>query len=137
MSVVFSGDILAIEFRDGLPRKQVKITPGQVDWDEPSDRVHRAVNIGDGPYEEITVFFLAHPDDVPMESGSLLKTQLPIQAPSTLLPVIRIGMTGSQPLKPRIFTSSPRSVRRRTWFSSGPVSSSSSVPATPHRGTRP
>lgn len=65
VSVVLSGDVLAIEFRDGLVRKHVKVTSGQVDWDEPSDRTHRAVNIGDGPYEEITVFFLAHPEDVP------------------------------------------------------------------------
>lgn len=65
VSVIFKGDALAIEFRDGLPRKHIHVTPGQVDWDEPSDRIHRAVNVGDGPYEEITVFFLAHPDDVP------------------------------------------------------------------------
>jgi len=32
-----------------------------MDWDEPSDG---AVNIGEGPYEGITVFFLAHPEDV-------------------------------------------------------------------------
>ena len=32
------------------------------DWEEPSDR---AVNAGTTPYEEITVFFLSQPDDVP------------------------------------------------------------------------
>jgi len=41
------------------------VSPGQADWDEPSHAIHRAVNIGAVPYEEITVFFLAHPDDVP------------------------------------------------------------------------
>ena len=46
-------------------RSNIHVIPGQVDWDEPSDRIHRAVNVGDGPYEEITVFFLGHPDDVP------------------------------------------------------------------------
>lgn len=65
VSVIFKGDVLAIEYRDVLPRKHISVTPRQVDWDEPSDRIHRAVNVGDGPYEEITVFFLAHPDDVP------------------------------------------------------------------------
>ncbi len=65
ISIVFKGAILAIEFRDGHPSEHVKVTPGQVDWDEPSDRIHRAVNIGGGPYEEITIFFLTHPDDVP------------------------------------------------------------------------
>jgi quercetin dioxygenase-like cupin family protein len=65
VSVVLKGDVLAIEFHDGRPKEHVKVIPGQVDWDEPSDRIHRAVNVGDVPYEEITVFFLAHPDDIP------------------------------------------------------------------------
>jgi len=65
VSAILKGEVLEIEFRDGLPRKQVDVAPGQVDWDEPSDRIHRAVNICDVPYEEITVFFLAPPDDVP------------------------------------------------------------------------
>lgn len=65
VSVVFKGDVLDIEFRDGHPRTHVRVTPGQVDWDEPSDRIHRAVNIGDIPYEEVTVFFLNRTDDVP------------------------------------------------------------------------
>jgi quercetin dioxygenase-like cupin family protein len=64
VSVVLTGDVLAIEFRDGSPSQHVKVAPGQVDWDEPGDRVHRAVNVSDEPYEEITVFFLDHPDDV-------------------------------------------------------------------------
>ncbi len=38
---------------------------GQVDWDGPTDRVHRAVNVGTTPYEEVTVFFLNHPDALP------------------------------------------------------------------------
>ena len=70
VSVVFKGDELDIEFRDGHTRKHVRVTPGQVDWDEPSDRIHRAVNIGDVPYEEITVFFLSRPDDVPQPGPS-------------------------------------------------------------------
>jgi hypothetical protein len=37
----------------------------QVDWDEPSDGIQRALKIGDTPYEKITVFFLVQPDDVP------------------------------------------------------------------------
>jgi len=65
VSVVFKGDVLSIEFRDGGASEDVKVAPGQVDWDEPSGRVHRAVNTGDTPYEEITVFFLTRPEDVP------------------------------------------------------------------------
>jgi hypothetical protein len=48
-SAVFKGDGvgLAIEFRDGAS-VPVKVTTGQVDWDELSDRIHRAVNIAYG-----------------------------------------------------------------------------------------
>src|SRR5262245_45222068 len=65
VSVILKGEVLAIEFRDGRPEKHVPVTPGQVDWDEPGEHIHRAVNAGSGPYEEITIFLLAHPDDVP------------------------------------------------------------------------
>jgi hypothetical protein len=65
VSVVFKGEALLIEFRAGCPSMRVAVTPGQVDWDEPGDRVHRAVNIAGVPYEEVTIFFLSHPNDVP------------------------------------------------------------------------
>ena len=64
VSVILKGQALAIEFRDGSASLRVRVTPGQVDWDEPSDHIHRAVNIADIPYEEVTIFFLARPDDV-------------------------------------------------------------------------
>jgi hypothetical protein len=65
VSVVLKGDVLAVEFRDGQPTMEVRVSPGQVDWDEPGHLIHRALNIGDIPYEEITVFFLAHHNDAP------------------------------------------------------------------------
>jgi quercetin dioxygenase-like cupin family protein len=65
VSIVLSGDALAIEYRNGGEQKRITVTPGQVDWDEPTDRVHRGVNIGVQPYEEVTVFFLDRPDAVP------------------------------------------------------------------------
>jgi quercetin dioxygenase-like cupin family protein len=65
VSVLLGGDLLAIEFRDNRPRILAELTPGQVDWVEPSDQIHRAVNAGRQAYEEITVFFLHSPDDVP------------------------------------------------------------------------
>ena len=65
VAVVLRGDALAIEYRDGSESQRFAVTPGQVDWDEPTDRVHRGVNIGEEPYEEITIFFLEHPEDVP------------------------------------------------------------------------
>ena len=68
VSVVLSGDLLAIELRDNSPRILAELTPGQVDWVEPSDQIHRAVNAGKQAYEEITIFFLNHPNDVPQPS---------------------------------------------------------------------
>lgn len=65
VTVILSGDAIAIEYREGSEGQRFEVSLGQVDWDEPTDRVHRGVNIGDKPNEEITVFFLDHPDDVP------------------------------------------------------------------------
>jgi hypothetical protein len=59
VTVVVSGDALTIEYRDGSPDERLSVRPGQVDWDEPTSRVHRGVNVGRGLYEEIAVFFLA------------------------------------------------------------------------------
>jgi hypothetical protein len=42
----------------------VAITRGQVDWDSPLS-AFTARSILGASYEEITIFFLAHPDDVP------------------------------------------------------------------------
>jgi quercetin dioxygenase-like cupin family protein len=64
VTVVLSGDALAIEYRDGGQSQRVAVRAGQVDWDEPTERIHRAVNFGAEPYEEIAIFFLDHPDAV-------------------------------------------------------------------------
>jgi quercetin dioxygenase-like cupin family protein len=65
VSVVLSGDELAIEDRGTGKVDRFAVGPGQVDWDEPSNRVHRGINTGTRRYEEITVFFLDEPDAVP------------------------------------------------------------------------
>jgi quercetin dioxygenase-like cupin family protein len=65
VTVILGGDALAIEYRDGSEGQRFAVKPGQVDWDEPTDPVHRGVNVGNESYEEITIFFLDHPDDVP------------------------------------------------------------------------
>jgi len=65
VTVVLQGDALAIEYRGGSPLQHIPVRPGQVDWDEPTDRVHRGVNVGDRPYEEVTIFFLDRPEAVP------------------------------------------------------------------------
>ena len=64
VTVVLAGDVLAIEARDGSELARFEVKPGQVDWDEPGDRVHRGVNVGSLPYEEVTVFLLDRPDAV-------------------------------------------------------------------------
>jgi quercetin dioxygenase-like cupin family protein len=65
VTVVLSGDLLKIEFRDGGETLPWKITVGEVDWSEPTDRVHRAVNVGKHVFEEVVTFFLDRRDAVP------------------------------------------------------------------------
>jgi quercetin dioxygenase-like cupin family protein len=65
VTVVLSGDLLNIEFRDGGATQPCKITAGEVDWSEPSDRIHRAVNVGQQMFEEVVTFFLDRSDAVP------------------------------------------------------------------------
>jgi hypothetical protein len=65
VAVVLRGDALAIEYRDGGESHRFEVTPGQAGWDEPTDRIHRGVNVGEQLYEEVTVFLLDHPDAVP------------------------------------------------------------------------
>ena len=65
VTVILRGDAFAIEYRDGSEGQRFQVAPGQVDWDEPTERVHRGVNVGRQPYEEITVFFLDRPGMVP------------------------------------------------------------------------
>jgi quercetin dioxygenase-like cupin family protein len=64
VAVVLSGDVLSIEYCDGSENQRVEITPGQVEWEEPSPRVHRGVNVGKQLYEQVTVFLLDRPDAV-------------------------------------------------------------------------
>jgi len=65
VTVVLSGDLIEIEFRDGGETASWKVTPGEVDWVEPSDRVHRAVNAGKEVFEEVVTFFLDRADAEP------------------------------------------------------------------------
>lgn len=58
VTVVLSGDELAIELPNGDTVARFPVHPGQVDWDEPFDRAHRGVNIGRTTYEEVAIFFL-------------------------------------------------------------------------------
>src|SRR5690348_2717796 len=64
VAIVVSGDVLSLDYRDGGESSHIEVTPGQVDWEEPTSRVHRAVNVGKESYEQVTVFLLDHPDAV-------------------------------------------------------------------------
>jgi quercetin dioxygenase-like cupin family protein len=64
VAVVLRGDVASIEYRDAGESERVEVTPGQVEWEEPSARVHRAVNVGKQPYEQVTVFLLDRPEAV-------------------------------------------------------------------------
>ena len=65
VTVVLSGDLLNIEFRDGGETQSWRVTVGEVDWSEPSDRLHRAVNVGQEVFEEVVTFFLDRSDAAP------------------------------------------------------------------------
>jgi hypothetical protein len=56
VTVVLQGEQLRIEPQDGGESRLVEVFAGQVHWDEPSaPLVHRAVNSGQLPYEEVVV----------------------------------------------------------------------------------
>ena len=70
LTVVLSGDLINIEFRDGGETQPWKVIVGEVDWVEPTNRVHRAVNVGKEAFEEVVTFFLDRPDAVPQPENS-------------------------------------------------------------------
>jgi quercetin dioxygenase-like cupin family protein len=70
VAIIIRGDALAIEYRDGGEGQHVRITPGTVEWEEPGYRVHRAVNVGQQPYEQVTVFLLTRLDMEPQPVDS-------------------------------------------------------------------
>lgn len=65
ITVVVRGEMLSIEYRDGREPDRVEVFAGEADWDEPTDRVHRAVNVSRTTYEEVAIFFLDRPDALP------------------------------------------------------------------------
>ena len=64
ISTIVRGDALRIEYQDDEDVEELVVRSGQVDWDEPNERVHRAVNVGHTTYEEVVVFFLDAPDAI-------------------------------------------------------------------------
>jgi quercetin dioxygenase-like cupin family protein len=70
VTVVLSGDLLDIEYRDGGETDSETIVVGEAHWLEPTDRVHRAVNVGKETFEEVTTFFLDRPEAEPQPQDS-------------------------------------------------------------------
>jgi len=60
-SVIVRGEAIAIEYRDSKEIKTTPVYPGLAEWDAPQSRVHRAINIGNVPYEEVIIFFIDKP----------------------------------------------------------------------------
>lgn len=64
-SVVIRGEMIQIEYRDSSEVETFAVHPGLADWDAPQAKVHRGINIGKVPYEEVILFFLSDPDMEP------------------------------------------------------------------------
>lgn len=56
-SVVIRGERLAIEYHGTGERDAVDVAPGEAGWDAPEPRLHRAVNVGTGTFEEVVSFY--------------------------------------------------------------------------------
>ena len=70
-TVVVSGDQLRIEYRDLGEVETFPVHAGMTGWDEPQPKVHRGINAGSVPYEEVIMFFIAEPGMEPQpEAGS-------------------------------------------------------------------
>lgn len=64
-TVVVTGTRLAIEYLDSGDVTEFEVRPGLADWDEPHDRIHRAINRSAGPYEEVVTFYRSMPGQEP------------------------------------------------------------------------
>ena len=69
-TVVVRGEMIKIEYRDSGEVQSIPVHPGLADWNEPQTRVHRGVNTGTVPYEEVIMFFIDEPGAEPQpEAG--------------------------------------------------------------------
>ena len=69
-TVVVRGEALKIEYRETGEIESIPVSPGLTGWDEPQSKVHRGINAGTVPYEEVIVFFLDEPGMEPQpEAG--------------------------------------------------------------------
>ena len=71
-TVVVQGTGLCIEFQGEDEAVEFPVHPGMAGWDEPDPRIHRAVNKGSGPYEEVVTFYKESPDVDPQPRSERL-----------------------------------------------------------------
>jgi oxalate decarboxylase/phosphoglucose isomerase-like protein (cupin superfamily) len=64
-TVVISGEALSIEYRASGEIQTFPVHAGLADWDVPEPKVHRGINAGTVPYEEVIMFFIDQPDIEP------------------------------------------------------------------------
>ena len=64
-SVIVRGEKIAIEYRDTKEVKTIPVHPGLAEWDAPQEKIHRAINTGKVPYEEVIIFFIDKPEMEP------------------------------------------------------------------------
>jgi hypothetical protein len=69
-TVVVTGEALSIEYRDTGEIESFSVHAGLADWDAPQPRVHRGINAGTVPYEEVIVFFLPEPELEPQPEAA-------------------------------------------------------------------
>ena len=56
-TVLVSGDRLGSEYKDDGEIDAFDVQAGMTGWDEPQERWHRAVNLGEQTYHEVVSFF--------------------------------------------------------------------------------
>jgi hypothetical protein len=64
-TVVVTGEALSIEYRESGEIETFPVHAGMADWDAPQPRVHRGINAGTVPYEEVIIFFIDKPNMEP------------------------------------------------------------------------
>jgi hypothetical protein len=69
-TVVVHGETLSIEYRDSGEIETFPVHPGLADWDAPQPKVHRGINAGTVPYEEVIIFFIDEPGMEPQPEAA-------------------------------------------------------------------
>lgn len=70
-SVIVRGSRLAIEFQGDGQVVEFGVTAGTTGWDEPEQRVHRAINRGRDVYEEVVTFYRSSREVEPQPRSDL------------------------------------------------------------------